>query len=165
MVWEVDVAGDTPALSAVLAPVGPWSIAMADDEKITWTTSQATAGSFLTITNPVDPIAAQVYLVDLTYSVDDGQALADYIIARDAGGTVFTLQENGNITRCSRIGSFTDCNRSRFVRGRQVRTGPGAPTNDLGVDGSCQGLGAGGGTWRKSPTGGTPGRPGGRGFH
>jgi hypothetical protein len=97
--WKADAdSGGAPALSAVTAPTAAWGIAFDDEEKVTWTTSQATAGSFLTITNPVDPVAAQLYLLDLTYSVDDGQALADYIIAKDAGGTVFTLEQNGDIT-------------------------------------------------------------------
>jgi hypothetical protein len=99
--------GGAPALSAVTAPTAAWSIAFDDEEKVTWTTSQATVGSFFTITNPVDPVAAQLYLLDLTYSVDDGQALADYIIAKDGGGTVFTLEQDGDVVSAGNIAGAT----------------------------------------------------------
>jgi hypothetical protein len=106
--WKADAdTGGAPALSAVTAPTAAWSIAFDDEEKVTWTTSQATVGSFFTITNPVDPVAAQLYLLDLTYSVDDGQALADYIIAKDGGGTVFTLEQDGDVVSAGNIAGAT----------------------------------------------------------
>jgi hypothetical protein len=106
--WKADAdSGGAPALNAVTAPTAAWSIAFDDEEKVTWTTSQATVGSFFTITNPVDPVAAQLYLLDLTYSVDDGQALADYIIAKDAGGTVFTLEQDGDVVSAGNLAGAT----------------------------------------------------------
>jgi hypothetical protein len=102
--------GGAPALSAVTAPTAAWSIGFDDEEKITWSTAQNTAGNFFTIDNTVADVTNQVYLLNLDYSVDDDQPLADYIIAQDAGGTVFTLGQDGDIVTqgdADVVGDFT----------------------------------------------------------
>jgi hypothetical protein len=102
--------GGAPALSAVTAPTAAWGIAFDDTETITWTTSQNTADSFFKINNTVADVTNQVYLLDLDYSVDDNQANADYIIAQDAGGTVFTLSQNGDILTTGSVSVGTTIN-------------------------------------------------------
>jgi len=62
-----------------------------------------TAGSFLTIDNTDDDHANNTYLLDLDYSADDNDVDADYIKAQDQGGTVFTLQQNGDIATTGTI--------------------------------------------------------------
>lgn len=67
-------------------------------ENSVFTTIYDAAGSFFTINNSDADIANQVYLLDLDYSADDDQALADYIKCQDAGGAVFTVQQEGTVT-------------------------------------------------------------------
>jgi hypothetical protein len=56
------------------------------------------AVSFLTIQNTDDDhTVGNMYLLDLDYSADDGDADADFIICQDSGGTVLTIQQNGDI--------------------------------------------------------------------
>jgi len=66
-------------------------------EATEFTTAYDTAGSFLKITDSDADLANNVYLLDLDYSVDDGQANADYIKVQDAGGPLMTIQEQGKI--------------------------------------------------------------------
>jgi hypothetical protein len=98
-VWEADQdSGGAPALNAVTNPAAAWSIAFDDDEKITWTTSQVSAGNFLYIDNDTADVTGQVWMLNIDYSADDDQALADYILLQDSGGTVLTIQEGGMLS-------------------------------------------------------------------
>jgi len=90
--------GGAPALSAVTAPTAAWSIAFDDDEKVTWTTSQVSAGNFIYLDNDTADVTGQVWMLNIDYSVDDNQALADYILLQDAGGTVLTIEEGGKLS-------------------------------------------------------------------
>jgi len=67
-----------------------------DDETVTWTTAEDSAGSFFTINDSDADVAANTYLMHLIYSVDDDQDNADYFKCEDAGGVVFNIQEDGD---------------------------------------------------------------------
>ena len=66
-------------------------------EATTLSTAYDAAGSFFKIDNTDAALANNTYLLDLDYSVDDNEANADYIRAQDAGGVVFSLQQDGDI--------------------------------------------------------------------
>lgn len=56
------------------------------------------AASFLTIQNTdADHTGGNLYLLDLDYSADDGDADADFIRFQDSGGVVMTIQQDGEI--------------------------------------------------------------------
>ena len=65
-------------------------------EATEFTTIYDAAGSFFKITDSDADVANQMYLLDLDYSADDDQALADYFRCQDAGGTVFAVQQDGD---------------------------------------------------------------------
>jgi len=65
-------------------------------ENILLTTAYDAAGSFFTINDSDADVANQMYLLDLNYSVDDDQVLADYFRCQDAGGTVFSIMQDGD---------------------------------------------------------------------
>lgn len=70
----------------------------ADEEMIITNSAEYGAnGAQVTIENSDADVGAQMYLLDLDYTTDDDQALADYIIAQDSGGEVFRLAQNGDI--------------------------------------------------------------------
>jgi hypothetical protein len=90
--------GGAPALSAVTAPTAAWSISFDDEEKVTWSTAQNTAGSFITIDNTTADVTNNVYLLELQYT-DDGQANADYLKIVDNNTNVWlTIQEEGKLS-------------------------------------------------------------------
>jgi hypothetical protein len=100
-VWEADVSAGTTAWDDISVPDNNGTTTIDFDhaaEATVFTTIYDTAGSFFTINNSDDDIANQVYLLELDYSVDDDQALADYILLQDAGGTVLTIQEGGMLS-------------------------------------------------------------------
>ena len=56
------------------------------------------AASFITIQNTdADHTGGNLYLLDLDYSADDGDADADFIKFQDSGSVVMTIQQNGDI--------------------------------------------------------------------
>jgi len=56
------------------------------------------AASFFTIQNSDgDHTGGNLYLLDLDYSADDGDVDADFLKCQDSGGTVLTIQQNGDI--------------------------------------------------------------------
>ena len=98
MYWKSDAdSGGSTKFDAIGDPDGAGSVSFADTEVQTFSTAQNTADSFLTIDNTVADVTNNVYLLDLDYSVDDNQANADYLKCQDAGGVVFSIQENGKI--------------------------------------------------------------------
>lgn len=72
------------------------TISFDDGEVIIFSTAEDSTISFFNIDNTDADLAANVYLLDLEYSVDDAAAYADYLKCQDAGGVVFSIQENGD---------------------------------------------------------------------
>lgn len=66
-------------------------------ENTLFTTIYDAAGSFFTINNSDAALANNTYLFHLFYSVDDDEANADYLKCEDAGGIVFTIQQDGDM--------------------------------------------------------------------
>ncbi len=89
-------SGGATAYDDIGDPDAASSITFNDGETVTWATEEDSAGSFFLIQNSDADLAANTYLLDLDYSVDDDQANADYFKCQDAGGVVFSIQENGN---------------------------------------------------------------------
>jgi len=75
------------------------------------------AGSFFTLQSDDADVANQMYLLDLDYSVDDDQALADYFRCQDAGGTVFTIQQDGDTDIAGDLAVGSDAHSSISVNG------------------------------------------------
>ena len=74
------------------------TISFDDGEVVIFSTAEDSAISFFNIDNTDAALAANVYLLDLEYSVDDGEANADYLKCQDAGGVHLTIQQNGDLT-------------------------------------------------------------------
>jgi len=102
--WAADADSGAPTLDSVQSPDGATAWTLADTETIAITTSQNTAGTVLTINNSVADVTGNVYLLDLDYSVDDSQDNADYIKCQDAGGVVFSIQEDGDTLIAGTLG-------------------------------------------------------------
>ena len=90
------LTGTLTAYDDIADPDAASSITFADGETVTWATSEDSAGPFFLIQNSDADLAANTYLLDLDYSVDDNQANADYLRGQDAGGVVFSIQQNGD---------------------------------------------------------------------
>ena len=82
-------------------------ITFQDGETVTWATEEDSAGSFFLIQNSDAALAANTYLLDLDYSVDDNEANADYFRCQDAGGVVFSIQQDGDTVSTGTIGGTT----------------------------------------------------------
>lgn len=95
LTWVANAGGAT-AYDDIGDPDAASSITFDDDETVTWATAEDSAGSFFTINNSDADLAANTYLMHLIYSVDDDQANADYFKCEDAGGVVFTIQQDGD---------------------------------------------------------------------
>jgi hypothetical protein len=116
-----------------------WTFDAADEEiEIINTAEYGANGQQVLIQNQDADVGAQMYLLDLDYSADDGQANADYIIAQDSGGTVWVLGQDGDIATTD--GDYTTTNGT--VSAEQLTT-----TDDISVtddillsDGSVVGI-------------------------
>jgi len=76
---------------------GAKTITFDNNESSILTGNNDAAVSFFTLQNSdADHTGGNMYLLDLDYSADDGDVDADFIKLQDSGGTVFTIQENGN---------------------------------------------------------------------
>jgi hypothetical protein len=138
---------DDMAGSAVVASTGGLNIDEdvdidfnASDEEMVITNSAeyGADGAQVTIDNSDADVGAQMYLLNLDYSADDGQANADYIIAQDSGGTVWVLGQDGDVTTTD--GDYTTTNGT--ISAEQLTT-----TDDISVtddvllsDGSVVGI-------------------------
>lgn len=106
--WAPDAdTGGATAYDDIGDPDAASSITFADGETVTWATAEDSAGPFFLIQNSDADLAANTYLLDLDYSVDDNQANADYFRCQDAGGVVFSIQENGNTVSTGTIQGTT----------------------------------------------------------
>jgi hypothetical protein len=86
-----------------------WTFDAADEEiEIINTAEYGANGQQVLIQNQDADVGAQMYLLDLDYSADDGQANADYIIAQDSGGTVWVLGQDGDVATTD--GDFVSTN-------------------------------------------------------
>lgn len=100
-------SGGATAYDDIGDPDAASSITFADGETVTWATSEDSAGSFFLIQNSDADLAANTYLLDLDYSVDDNQANADYVRCQDAGGVVFSIQQDGDTASTGTIEGAT----------------------------------------------------------
>lgn len=115
----------------------------ADEEMvITNSAEYGAGGSQVTIDNADADVGAQMYLLNLDYSADDGQANADYIIAQDSGGTVFILGQDGDITTTD--GDYTTTNGAITAGGAVTGGTVTDGTVTLAGDGTVTGISAGG---------------------
>ena len=101
------LTGFVTAYDDIGDPDAASSITFADGETVTWATSEDSAGPFFLIQNSDADLAANTYLLDLDYSVDDDQANADYLRCQDAGGVVFSIQQNGDTVSTGTIQGTT----------------------------------------------------------
>jgi hypothetical protein len=116
-----------------------WTFDAADEEiEIINTAEYGANEQQVLIQNQDADVGAQMYLLDLDYSADDGQANADFIIAQDSGGTVWVLGQDGDIATTD--GDYTSTNGT--VSAEQLTT-----TDDISVtddvllsDGSVVGI-------------------------
>lgn len=97
---ESGTGGDV-TLDAILSPTDSalttWTFN--NGEAIKMTSDLDAASSFLTLENTdADHTVGNVVLLDLSFSADDGDVDADFIKCQDSGGTVFSVQEDGNVT-------------------------------------------------------------------
>lgn len=96
--WGNDDSAGSTAYDDIGDPDAASSISFADGETVTWATAEDSAGSFFTIDDSDAALAANTYLLHLLYSVDDAEANADYFKCEDAGGVVFSIQQDGDTT-------------------------------------------------------------------
>lgn len=101
------ITGTLTAYDDIADPDAASSISFADGETVTWATAEDSAGSFFLIQNSDAALAANTYLLDLDYSVDDNEANADYFRCQDAGGVVFTIQQDGDTASTGNIEGAT----------------------------------------------------------
>jgi len=93
--WRADATAGAPTLDSVGDPDAEWTPVHADEEKITISTAQDTAGSFMVIDDTDTAIGNNVYLLELQHS-DDGEANADFFKCVDNNTDVwFSIQEEG----------------------------------------------------------------------
>jgi hypothetical protein len=127
-VWEADASAGTTAWDDIADPDNDGTTTIDFDhaaEATVLTTIYDTAGSFFTINNSDADLANNTYLLDLNYSVDDDQANADYIKAQDAGGVVFTLQQDGDIATTGTV-DITDVTEASAIGTAAVTIDGGA---------------------------------------
>ena len=94
---DADTGGST-AYNSIGDPTGAGSISFDDGETGTYTGANDAAVSFITIQNSdADHTVGNMYLLDLDYSADDGDAEADFIKFQDSGSVVMTIQQDGEI--------------------------------------------------------------------
>ncbi len=99
-VLEADATGGNTVWSDIGDPdnSGLTTITFDNAELSLLTGNNDAAASFFTIQNTdADHTVGQLFLLDLDYSADDGDAEADFIRFQDSGGTVMTIQQNGVI--------------------------------------------------------------------
>jgi hypothetical protein len=116
----------------------------ASDEEVVITNSAeyGAGGAQVTIDNSDADVGAQMYLLDLDYSADDGQANADYIIAQDSGGTVWVLGQDGDIATTD--GDFVSTNGAVTAGGTVTGGTVTDGTVTLAGDGTITGVSVGG---------------------
>lgn len=105
--WAVDATGGTTAYDDIGDPDAASIIDFDDDESVTWTTMEDSAGSFFMIDNSDADLAANTYLLHLIYSDDDDQANADYFKCEDQGGVVLTIQQDGDFDTAGTLEAAT----------------------------------------------------------
>ncbi|GAF67905.1 unnamed protein product, partial [marine sediment metagenome] len=93
---DLAAAASAVAYDDISDPDAASTIDFGDDERVTWTIAEDSAASFFTINNSDAALAANTYLLHLLYSVDDDEANADYFKCEDAGGVVFSIQQDGD---------------------------------------------------------------------
>jgi len=92
------LTGTLTAYDDIADPDASGSISFDDGETATYTGTNDGAISFFTIQNSdADHTGGNLYLLDLDYSADDGDADADFIKFQDSGGVVMTIQQGGEI--------------------------------------------------------------------
>ena len=97
MKTDADSGGAT-AYDDIGDPDAAGSISFDDGETATYTGANDGAISFFNIVNSdADHTGGNMYLLDLDYSGDDGDADADFIKLQDSGGVLMTIQEEGKI--------------------------------------------------------------------
>lgn len=101
VLWEADAdtGGATP-YDDIGDPdnSGLTTITFDNAELSLFTGDNDAAASFFTIQNSdADHTGGNLYLLDLDYSADDGDADADFIKLQDSGGVLMTIQEEGKI--------------------------------------------------------------------
>jgi hypothetical protein len=109
---DADTGGAT-AYDDIGDPDAASTIDFDDDERVTWTVAEDSAASFFTINDSDAALAANTYLLHLLYSVDDDEANADYFKCEDAGGVVFSIQQDGDVTT---TGDLDFTNRTSIIQ-------------------------------------------------
>jgi len=127
--WVVDATGGNTAYDDIGDPDAATTIDFDDDETVTWTVAEDSAGSFFTINDSDADLAANTYLLHLLYSVDDNQANADYFKCEDAGGVVFSIQQDGDTVSTGSVQGATLTDGTMSINA-------GSLTAVVGVDGS-----------------------------
>ncbi len=93
------------------------------------------AASFFTIQNSdADHTVGALYLLDLDYSADDGDAEADFIKCQDSGGVVFTIQQNGDTVSTGTLQGTTITATTGFSGDGSSLTAVDAATGDSATD-------------------------------
>jgi hypothetical protein len=98
--WDTDDTGGTTAWDDIANPDngGLTTITFDNAELSLLTGDNDAAASFITIQNSdADHTGGNLYLLDLDYSADDGDADADYIKCQDSGSVVFSVQQDGEV--------------------------------------------------------------------
>lgn len=155
-VLEADATGGNTVWSDIGDPdnSGLTTITFDNAELSLLTGDNDAAASFFTIQNTdADHTVGQLFLLDLDYSADDGDAEADFIRLQDSGGTVMTIQQNGVIATDGAITSGGILTGTGLTAGAAVLTeaeletldgitpGTAAASKTLVLDGSLDSTG------------------------
>lgn len=106
--WEADVSAGSTVWSSIGDPTnnGLQTITFDNAELSLLTGDNDAAVSFFILQNTdADHTGGNMYLLDLDYSADDGDVDADFIRFQDSGGTVMTIQQDGDIATDGVIGA------------------------------------------------------------
>ena len=97
--WAAAGAGSATAWDDIANPDnnGLTTITFDNAELSLFTGNNDAVASFFTIQNTDADHVNNLYLLDLDYSADDGDADADFVRFQDSGGTVMTIQQDGEI--------------------------------------------------------------------